>query len=91
MKRDEFLERLSKTPRTWRVTKQGLIRDGAGKCVVIGCLEPSHPMKISGAISIAERHGLDLEVARDVIRCADQMKDFDPHFRNELLRACGLA
>lgn len=94
MTREEFLQRLSETPRTWRVSDGVMIRNDHCACPATALVAPDMPSEeLSEAVSLLE---LDEEFVDLLIAAADYEapRDGNPAtatLRADLLRACGLA
>lgn len=77
MTREEFLQRLSETPRTWGEDEHCNIRNDCGQ----------DPLQACGVYGV---ECLDFGTYLKIIRSSDR-PDFDKVTRADLLRACGLA
>jgi hypothetical protein len=80
---DEFLQQLRATPRTWRLTKTGLIRQN-GYCPITSLT------KESAGHWLYAGNRLGLEDTFTIARAADNREGCNLDVRAELLAACGL-
>ncbi len=81
---DEFIVELEKTPRTWKLSKSGAIRNvGDCRCPmeVVAKLPFSFPMKAANML------GLNYDL---VVCAADDLYRQDKVLRQRMLVACGL-
>ena len=89
---NEFIEKLEKTPRRWRLTKRGLIRCGDSRCPIVTVAGPHYSTSYPwGAI----RHlGIGERTAQWILGASDNPVSSDSfntkYLRVRLLKACGL-
>ena len=94
-----FLDRLSKTPRTWKINTAGQIRNEAGQCPICAVAVPDLS-KIDLLVDQScyimwwehyKELGLSKRDARLIVLSADHdVQAFFTDYREPLLRACGL-
>jgi len=89
MNRDEFLDRLSKTPRTWEIRFLGQIIRGPLDCCPITGTDGPGIDAINWQDS-ATRLDLSPQLAVTIMKAADNDPLHDINLRADLLRACGL-
>lgn len=94
----DFLKRLSKTPRKWKLRDGRFIRQPRpyhDLCPITGVLNNDSPEKLEVSelyAGIVGREHLKLAptVIEQIILAADGDKDMKPRIRKQLLKACGL-
>lgn len=84
---DQFLDKLAKTPRNWRLGREGRIRidtDFGVHCPLMACADE----ECGGGYSAAESLGIIGSDVDLIIKAADQRKN--TNLRRHMLIACGL-
>lgn len=95
MTQEEFLERLARTPRDWRLMGgriRRIVADDEPQCPITAVASQldEEPYSAAGILLAVAELGIHAIAVSDIIAASDDLQRADPLVRMQLLEACGL-